>query len=80
MSLIENLLNNENVMREIKIALKPVGIWLFNETQFYLIIICVYSVALLIITLATLITLLNLSKIVNALKCTNVNEIYQELL
>lgn len=80
MSLIENLLNNENVMREIKTALKPVGLWLFNESQFYLIIICVYSVALLVIALATLITLMNLSKTVNAISQSNLNEIYQEML
>ena len=81
MSFIEKILQNENVLREIKTALRPVGLWLFNETQFYLIVICVYSVALLVISLSTLIVLLNLSKVVNKLKVLpSVNEIYQELL
>lgn len=81
MSLIEKILQNENVVREIKTALRPVGLWLFNETQFYLIIICVYSVALLVISLSTLIVLLNLSKTVNKLRMLpSMDEIYQELL
>jgi len=81
MSFIEKILQNENVVREIKTALRPVGLWLFNETQFYLIVICVYSVALLVISLSTLIVLLNLSKVVNKLKVLpSVDEIYQELL
>ncbi len=81
MSFIEKFLQNENVMREIKTALQPVGLWLFNETQFYLIIICVYSVALLVISLSTLIILLNLTKTVKKLRVLpTVDEIYQELL
>lgn len=62
MSFLENLLKNESTMRELKNTLRPVGMWLFNETQFYLIIICVYSVALLVIALATLIMLYNFYK------------------
>ncbi len=78
MSFIEKLLQNENVMREIKSSLRPVGMWLFNETQFYLIIICVYSVALLVISLATLITLLNLKNIVKSMQ--NMDVFYQDML
>ena len=83
MSFLDNLLKNENTVREIKNALRPVGEWLFNETQFYLIIICVYSVALLVIGLATLITLLNLVKTVKNIQkqlSPNLSEIYQEML
>ena len=67
----------------LKNALRPVGEWLFNETQFYLIIICVYSVALLVISLATLITLLNLVKTIKNIQnklSPNLSEIYQEML
>ncbi len=69
MSFLENLLKNENTMRELKHTLRPIGVWLFNETQFFLIIICVYSVALLVIALATLIMLYNLSKIIKTQLC-----------
>jgi hypothetical protein len=54
--------NSEDIRKDIKDAIKPLGIMIYNEIYIYLWMICFYNVFLIFIILANLILLLTLLK------------------
>jgi hypothetical protein len=52
--------NSEDIRKDIKEVIKPLGIMIYNEIYIYLWLICFYNVFLIFIILANLILLLTL--------------------
>ena len=52
--------NSEDIRKDIKDAIKPLGTMIYNEIYIYLWMICFYNVFLIFIILANLILLLSL--------------------
>jgi len=59
---IHGYLQNEEVKTEMKNMLKPFGAIIYNEIYFYILLICVYCVLVFLFGLASIITMLNLSR------------------
>ncbi len=59
---IHEFLQNEEIKNEIRSMLKPLGILIYNEVYFYILLICVYCVLLFMFSLASLIIMLNLMR------------------
>jgi hypothetical protein len=59
---IHGYLQNEEVKTEMKNMLKPFGVIIYNEIYFYILLICVYCVLVFLFGLASIITMLNLSR------------------
>jgi hypothetical protein len=54
--------NSEDIRKDIKEVIKPLGIMIYNEIYIYLWMICFYNVFLIFIILANLVLLLTLLK------------------
>lgn len=59
---IHGYLQNEEVKTEMKNMLKPFGAIIYNEIYFYILLICVYCVLVFLFGLASIITMMNLSR------------------
>lgn len=59
---IHGYLQNEEVKTEMKNMLKPFGVIIYNEIYFYILLICVYCVLVFLFGLASIITMLNLTR------------------
>ena len=59
---VQEFLQNEGIKTEIKTILKPLGILIYNEIYFYMLLICVYCVLLFLFSLVSLIIMLNLTR------------------
>ena len=59
---IHGYLQNEEVKTEMKNMLKPFGVIIYNEIYFYILLICVYCVLVFLFGLASIITMMNLTR------------------
>jgi len=59
---IHEFLQNEGFKTEIKEMFKPLGVIIYNEIYFYLLLICVYCVLLFLFGLTSIIAMLNLTR------------------
>ena len=59
---VQEFLQNEGIKTEIKTILKPLGILIYNEIYFYMLLICVYCDLLFLFSLVSLIIMLNLTR------------------
>lgn len=51
---------NEDIKKDIRDVIKPLGLWVYNEIYVYLWILCIYNVFLFFIVLAILFILLHM--------------------
>lgn len=59
---IHGYLQNEEFKTEVKNMLKPFGAIIYNEIYFYILLICVYCVLVFLFGLASIITMMNLTR------------------
>jgi len=59
---IHGYLQNEEFKTEMKNMLKPFGAIIYNEIYFYILLICVYCVLVFLFGLASIITMMNLTR------------------
>ena len=55
-------MQNEEFKTEMKNMLKPFGVIIYNEIYFYILLICVYCVLVFLFGLASIITMMNLTR------------------
>lgn len=59
---IQGYLQNEEFKTEMKNMLKPFGVIIYNEIYFYILLICVYCVLVFLFGLASIVTMMNLTR------------------
>ena len=59
---IQGYLQNEEFKTEMKNMLRPFGVIIYNEIYFYILLICVYCVLVFLFGLASIITMMNLTR------------------